>query len=250
MAVISLGKRWPNARVPYEAGSSSIESWLIEINTVAKLDIFVPREDSDSDYLSAKSGNGKSEAIGYVPNCGEYRISAQRKQSMQHEALHALGFHHEQLHSGGPWGAFGLKATSASMIWDKVLEAWGRQMGNPSSSSTRRPNPPRRRERRASITSGIRPEVEINEAAIKAHKDSYDAALADNGVMHILSCDFDSVMMYSQMRAAVEEVGGVKMVKTGKPAGSDHLSNGEIQALRYMYNTCTTVAEYRPLTFA
>jgi len=92
--------------------------------------------------------------------------------------------------------------------------------------------------------------VEINEAAIQAHKDSYQAALDDQGVMHILSCDFDSVMMYSQMRAAVEAVGGVKMVKTGKPAGSSYLSNGDVQALRYMYNTCTTVAEYKPLTLA
>lgn len=248
MAVISLGKRWPNGQVPYVAGSDKIEEWLLEINKLAKIEIFIPKEDSHSNYLSAKTGNGSSDAIGFIKGCGEYKISAQRKRSMQHEALHALGFHHEQLHSGGPWGAFGTKARNSGRIDTDLLDAWGKEMANPGSSSAAptttttsipsTPSAPTTRRRSASITSGIKPTVDKNEAAMDAHKRSYDEAVKDTTVMHILSCDFSSVMMYPQMKAAAKACGRT-LVETGIPAQSEFLSNGDIQALQYMYNTCT-----------
>jgi hypothetical protein len=276
MPVLSPHKLWPNKRVPYEAADPEIEQWLLQINAATKLTLLVRRAPADPDYVSAKRGGGKSESIGYIPNCGKYKVTADNLFSMQHEILHALGFHHEQLHSKGPWGVFGTKAATKDKIDPKLMAAWGKTMlrpeqliappsDNPDRVQTaagaalqqsllkqpraadaeeklgRKPQldqerPPVERKRRNSDTTGGLVRMDSNQQAIDAHMNSYAAAVGDNKVSHYLECDFDSVMMYSEMANAVAAVGLKKnMHRSGKHPLAPCMSNSDVQALIHLY---------------
>jgi hypothetical protein len=254
MAVLSNSKTWPNGRVPYEAENVEIERWLLEINAAVGYPILVPKGVSDSDYIRAQRGNGQSESIGYEKNSGACLITANNKSTMQHELLHALGFHHEQLHKNGPWGAFGTKASSASRIDANLLTAFGKGMLDADaisaeaaahSKSAVRPGSGRRN----SISAGDKVVVSVNQEAIDQHKRAYDEAVTSNSIEHRDACDFDSVMMYPEMTKAAEAVKlGDKVTKTGKHPRAPSLSNGDVNALQYLY-PCHIVTLYTPPPF-
>jgi len=254
MAVFTPNLAWPGSRVPYEADCSETEQWLLEINRVVGFPLLVPKGRSDTDYvLAAQSGHGVSETIGYIKSKGAHRISGSRKFVMQHELMHALGFHHEQLHAKGPWGAFGTKVKSADKIDRKLLDEWGVNMV-PEASRIETPvaTPPKTRSleesmpakkeavptgghaRRSSISSGQVVKIAKNEEAIQQHCRAFDEAMKDNNILHFGECDFDSVMMYGEMKRAAEKL-RLPMVRTSKSTKADQLSNGDVLALKAFY---------------
>lgn len=257
MAVISPHKAWPDSRVPYVADTRETEKWLLEINHVIGFPLLVEKGISDSDYLQAVKGTrGGSETIGYTKGKGAHGITGAHKATMQHELLHALGFHHEQLHAKGPWGAFGTKATTADRLDKTLLEQFGVNMV-PASSRIETPVAPtsvvRDLEfasvkkvsaepvkpgltRRKSISEGEAPKITMNLEAMEQHRRAYQEALTDNNIVHLGDCDFDSVMMYNEMTLAAQHL-RLTMVNTGRTTRATHLSNGDVQALKYLY-TC------------
>lgn len=262
MAVISPQKIWPDARVPYVAETPEIDGWLREINAAVGFPLLVPKGKSDSDYISAERGAGKSETIGYRKEKGKHKITAGNKFSMQHELLHALGFHHEQLHRDGPWGAFGTKATKVDRIDKGLLERWGANMVPEDSrvlvpqAAPKKPAvledvpkkkteaEPEGRGRRKSITSGEKVLLKVNQEAIEQHKRAYQEVLDDTNIVCYQSCDFDSVMMYGEMREAAR-IFQDKMKSTGKHSKAPCLSNGDVDALKHLYE-CKILVVYRP----
>lgn len=256
MAVISPHKAWPDSRVPYVADTPETEKWLLEINHVIGFPLLVEKGISDSDYLQAvKGARGGSETIGYIKGKGAHGITGAHKATMQHELLHALGFHHEQLHSKGPWGAFGTKATTVDRLDKTLLERFGANMVPAASridapvaatsvvrdldsvpakkASAELGNPGHAR--RKSISGGEAPKIAMNLEAIEQHRRAYQEALTDNNVVHLGDCDFDSVMMYNEMTLAARNL-RLTMVNTGRTTRSPHLSNGDVQALKYLYS--------------
>jgi hypothetical protein len=265
MPVISPHKLWPYSRVPYVAQTPEIESWLLEINSAIGFPLLVSKGISDVDYIAASTGSGKSESIGYVKNVGKYTITASKKFSMQHELMHALGFHHEQLHKGGPWGAFATKASSAEKIDKELLKIWGANMlpegSKPKASESptlaktasttdgiaKKTSDGETHKRRMSIGGGEKLVMDINKEAIEQHKRAYKEAIEDNNIEHWKSCDFDSVMMYGEMRKAVESLPAFKDKAIGskKHPKAECLSNLDVQALQTFYK-CTIISLYVP----
>ena len=257
MAVISPHKAWPDSRVPYVADTPETAQWLLEINRVIGFPLLVEKGISDSDFVNATKGaRGGSETIGYVKGKGAHGITGSHKATLQHELMHALGFHHEQLHAKGPWGAFGTRAATADRIDKKLLESFGANMV-PAASRIAIPVAPSSvvrdlesasskkapvetgahgHARRSSISSGEVLKLAVNAEAMEQHLRAYQEALSDRNIVHMGDCDFDSVMMYGEMTLAARSL-KLTMVNTGRMTLAPHLSNGDVQALKHLY-TC------------
>lgn len=260
MAVISPAKKWPDRRVPYVAESTEIEAWLLEINTVIGFALLVPRKDDDPDYvLAQKNAYGVSETLGYIKSHGAHKINGKDRFTMQHELFHTLAFHHEQLHAKGPWGAFGTRAKGKANLDGRLMAAWGRNMVPEASRIPAAVAPakaavapaaiggkaadaaPASRARSSSFSAGEVILSASNEQAIEAHKNAYQAAQDDDNILHFGDCDFDSLMMYSEMRNSAAEL-RLTMARTGRTAEAPEISNGDVAALQHLYSGSNVLA--------
>ena len=227
MAVISKTKRWLNSRVPYvvDPASDEINKWVIEINKALGYDLLVAKGTSDINYIKVAKGGGKSESIGCLSR-GAQTVSANQKRSMQHEILHALGFHHEQLHKGFPWNDDDptISAVNRMFSWkDQMTTDWNKELWSKLSGGTLGGQ--------FYADNNLMSRVQ---SLLDANVESYD------------KCDFDSIMMYPDCKKAVEAalvtyptptINGTAYVKygSGQDPKAPFLSKGDVKAILHMY---------------
>jgi hypothetical protein len=256
MSVFIRTGRWPSSRIPYtvKEKAQQIEPWLQELNKCLGYELLVRKENTDQNYILVDSGAGRSETIGFKG--GMQTITALEKYSMQHELLHALGFHHEQYHINFPWDdsqparkPSTMRAAISMYEYEKLASgSWNdelfKQLKKQGVIS------PERIDHAKSLTlaNDDLTDEKKNELAGKRYANGQL-----NGRFYILNdknveswgfCDFDSVMMYSECRNAVMGVLGGQTPPappTGKAAiqqsgkAGEFLSVQDVAAIQHMY---------------
>jgi len=257
MSVIIRTGRWSTSRIPYiiKDKVSEIEPWLLEVNTCLGYKLLVPKESTDQNYIEVDSAAGRSENIGM--KVGKQTITALEKFSMQHELLHALGFHHEQYHRDFPWDdGQPQRQPSRSRAAISMYEYGNLQAGSWNDEVFKQ----------LQIQGAIAPDRpdqakilllandELTEGKKKELAGKRYANGQLNGRFYIIHnpdveswgfCDFDSIMMYPECRNAILGVLGGQSPPpphpVGKPANQrsgmagPHLSVQDIAAIAHMY---------------
>jgi hypothetical protein len=224
--------RWPNARIPYEVQGIQpyLQRGIQEINKCLAYHIFVDRHPTDAAYMTVAHGGGNAQNIGYR-GLQVHAITGGGEATIIHEALHVLGFLHEQYHRDYPWddnvpvrppvadfktrdGMFSYQRRIAASAWNTALYA-----------------------------ELVRPQAYKTSFGADFQLSCRHGARSDQAVSHHLHCDLDSVMMYSESRAAYLAVqgripppgGGANVLASGKVGPLNILSTEDVAALRSIY---------------
>lgn len=229
MPVVNINNLWSDSRVPivYDASlRKQTEPWIQEVNEAVGYELMVEKEDSDTSWIKVVPGKGRSEQIGCAGK-GEQTISGQDQFSMQHELMHALGFHHEQLHEDYAWD------DSDENITAKAIAAIIKGNGMVSVKKYLKPDTYNMTLYLA-IAKGMKNELAADANLLSRYKSIRDK---DKLVKHLDPCDYSSIMMYPQLRDAAQSLPklapGKKLVK-GKMA-STNLSESDVKALLTLY---------------
>jgi len=103
-AEVTGTRHWPNGRIPYTIKDDLHEIIKKEIPTAIKIfnDLtcvrFVPKEESDYDFVEFRDGHGCSSSVGRSGGKQNIKLAegCKRFGTVQHEMMHAMGIIHEQ----------------------------------------------------------------------------------------------------------------------------------------------------------
>jgi hypothetical protein len=223
--------RWQNARIPYEVQGSEahLHRGMQEINKCLGYHILVDKRNNDTAWIRVSNGGGKANNIGYR-GAMMHTITAPNARDIVHEALHVLGFLHEQYHRLYAWDDNHPQRAPAADFKTRVFHDYHLDQGLQGS--------PWNVALYQQLRIGYGTDFGANGQLAFLH-----SARSDNSVVHHAYCDLDSVMMYSEFVNAYNAVAGtgiqppagtnVQASGTVGPLGI--LSSADVAALRLMY---------------
>jgi hypothetical protein len=224
--------RWPNARIPYEVQGIQphLHNGIQEINRCLGYHIFVDRLPGDAAYMTVGDGRGNAQNIGYR-GVHVHAITGSREFVIIHEAMHVLGFLHEQYHHDYPWDDnVPRRAAAADFKTRASMFSYAKRIAGSAWNT-------------ALYAELIKPAAYSTAFGADFQLDCRHAACSDAAVTHYLACDLSSVMMYPVSSAAYQAAcriaqppgGGGNIQASGNVGHLNVLSTEDLAALRAIY---------------
>ena len=231
--------RWPNARIPYEVQGDQpyLQRGIQEINKCVGYHILVDKHADDAAYIKVSDGGGRADTIGYL-GAQVHGITGYSEFVILHETMHVLGFLHEHYHRDYPWDdtkpqrppVATFKTRDGMYSYEALVNGVKRIAGSPWNL--------------ALYDELKKPSAYKNSFGADFQLSCRHAARSDGLISHHLHCDLDSVMMYSESRAAYRATraanitppgGGGNVQASGNVGQLNILSTEDVAALRSIY---------------
>lgn len=204
MPVFDTRKRWKEeSLIPYtlpSGGVPKVRQAIKDLNTAVGWSLLIERSEED-DYLRIVLSDHCNSPVGRQGGAQDVQVRDELF-TATHELMHGLGFHHEEKHKDFPWmdtrydfGTKGFTPPLANGSWDASL--WAAMKNQ-------------------------YPGIDI--AAGNKCNDFRAAGKPNSGMRSIGQCDMGSIMMYRQIRDAVNEALRTRRRK-GFPNPSNFISS-------------------------